>query len=178
MYLKFHHSFLIDPPSSPKAFDYISKTYNSVIISWDPLHRTEREPPLTGYVVTINPSPKGGPCKSGRCPLLNESAKNYMIRYLQFGINYTITISPINCIGKGDDVSINVLTKAKSIYQKLTIVLLLVGIHYIGQSPLTGYIITVSPKPKGGHCRSGRCPLLNESAKNYTICLFGRGYSP
>ena len=106
--------FLIDPPSSPKAFSYILKTYNSVVINWDPPHRTEREPPLTGYVVTISPPPKDGPCKSGRCPLLDKSVENYMIRHLQFGVNYTITISAMNCIGKGDDVLINVLTKAES----------------------------------------------------------------
>ena len=114
MYLKCHHSFLIEPPSSPKAFGYISKTYNSVIVSWDPPHRTEREPALTGYILKISPAPKGGRCKNGTCPLLDESVENYMIRHLQFGINYTITIYAMNCIGKGDNVSIAVRTTAKS----------------------------------------------------------------
>ena len=106
--------YLIDPPSSPKHFSYTSKTYNSVVVSWDPPHRTEREPALTGYILKISPKPKGGRCKSGRCPLLNESAKNYTIHHLKFGVKYTITIVALNCIGRSDNVSINVLIIAES----------------------------------------------------------------
>lgn len=83
-------------------------------MSWDPPHRTDREPALTGYILKISPKPKDGHCKSGRCPLLDESAKNYTIYHLQIGIKYTITIFALNCIGRSDNMSIEVETIAES----------------------------------------------------------------
>ena len=109
-----HHSILLDPPSSLKKFSHTSKTYSSVIVSWNPPDRTQTDPPITGYLITISPKPKHGRCKSGRCPLINESAENYTIHHLKFGVKYTITITALNCIGRGDDVSIEVQTIAES----------------------------------------------------------------
>ena len=109
-----HYSILLDPPSSPKNVNHKSKTYSSIIVSWDPPHRTERDPALTGYILKIRPKPKGGHCKNGSCPLLNESARNYTIHHLKFGVKYTMTISAVNCIGRSDDVSIEVQTIAES----------------------------------------------------------------
>lgn len=98
-------SLPIVDPSTPLNLVNTTTTYNSVSLSWS-------QPSSLGgvainYTISVVPEPQGG-CPSGQCRRIGASSTNTTITNLQYGREYEITVTAVNCAGKSPTASLTV----------------------------------------------------------------------
>ena len=91
----------------PSDIEVHHMNISQVLLTWNVPHQTHNE---IQYVITIQPLPQSGVCRTGQCTFHTEFAT---ISGLEININYTLSISVSACQMLSDGASTYVLLRQK-----------------------------------------------------------------
>ena len=90
--------FFSEPPPAIRNFELkeCNNATNSVILEWISPDISSNDVPIVSYNIMITPTPSvSGICSDGSCPV-NATDTSVSISGLQYGVNHTIEVVPVN----------------------------------------------------------------------------------